>query len=150
MEREHGKRGLPMPQNFNPANVNYRLTQEWEVPEWVKTKPEDPDKLVLEFGAGKRQRKQINYSEEISEAQFLKIIEQGGDPAEEAEKLRKRKMDGGDGFDVELQKRRKLDHYQDPDSSENDSQSDGKVKHKKRAALKQYAEEEDDLVNSDN
>ncbi len=70
-----------MPQNFNPANVNYRLTQDWEVPDWVKTKPEDPDKLVLEFGAGKRQRKQINYNEEFSEAQFLKIIEQGGDPA---------------------------------------------------------------------
>lgn len=57
-----------MPQNFNPANVNYRLTQDWEVPDWVKTKPEDPEKLVLEFGAGKRQRKQINYNEEFSEA----------------------------------------------------------------------------------
>ena len=99
MEREHAKRGIPMPQNFNPANVNYRLTQDWEVPDWVKTKPEDPDKLVLEFGAGKRQRKQINYNEEFSEAQFLKIIEQGGDPAQEAEKLRKRRQDGGDGFD---------------------------------------------------
>ena len=25
MVREHAKKGIPMPQNFNPANVNYRL-----------------------------------------------------------------------------------------------------------------------------
>ncbi len=50
------------------------------MPEWIRTKPEDPDKFIQEFGAGKRQRKQVNYNEEFSEAQFLKIIEQGGDP----------------------------------------------------------------------
>ena len=45
MEAEHAKRGQPMI-NFNPANVNYRLTQEWEVPNWIRTKPEDPDKFI--------------------------------------------------------------------------------------------------------
>lgn len=40
----------------NLANVNYRLMQEWEVPEWIKAKPEN--KVALdEFGLGKRQRK---------------------------------------------------------------------------------------------
>lgn len=42
---EHQARGLPPP-NINPANINYRLLQEWEVPEWIKTKPEDPDKFI--------------------------------------------------------------------------------------------------------
>ena len=28
--------------HFNPFSVNYRLMQEWEVPEWIKIKPEDP------------------------------------------------------------------------------------------------------------
>lgn len=41
----------------NLSNINYRLLQEWEVPEWIKIKPEDPNKLVEEFGIGKRQRK---------------------------------------------------------------------------------------------
>lgn len=153
MEKEHAKRGVPMP-HINPANINYRLTQDWEVPDWIRTKPEDPDKLVIDFGSGKRQRKQINYNEEFSEAQFLKIIEQGGDPAQEAEKLRKRRQDGADGFDGDLQKRRKLDHYIDPDSSqsESESQSEGyKGATKKKAAVKQdAAEEQDELIYSDN
>lgn len=75
MARDHAKRGLPMPQNFSPAHVNYRLLQDWEVPEWIRTKPEDPNKFIQEFGAGKRTRKQVNYNEEFSEGQWLKIIE---------------------------------------------------------------------------
>jgi Snf2-ATP coupling, chromatin remodelling complex len=108
--------------------VNYRLLQEWEVPDWIKTKPEDPDKFIQEFGAGKRQRKQVNYNEEFSEGQWLKIIEQGGDPAQEAEKIRKRRMEGGlPDEDGDSNKRRKLDYYQDPLSSldgVDDSQSE--------------------------
>ena len=57
--------------------MNYLLIQEFEVPEWIKknSKPEDPDKFIQEFGAGKRQRKTVNYSEEFSEGQWLKIID---------------------------------------------------------------------------
>jgi hypothetical protein len=43
------------------------LVQEWEVPEWIRTKKEDPNKFIQEFGMGKRQRKQVNYNEEFSE-----------------------------------------------------------------------------------
>lgn len=32
--------------NINPNNINYRLMQEWEVPEWVKGKKEDPDQII--------------------------------------------------------------------------------------------------------
>ena len=28
---------------INVDNINYRLFQEWEVPEWVKAKPVDPN-----------------------------------------------------------------------------------------------------------
>ena len=42
---------------MNMTNINYRLMQEWEVPEWIKIKPEDPNKNAEEFGMGKRQRK---------------------------------------------------------------------------------------------
>ena len=40
--------------NINFEYYNYRLMQEWEVPEWVKIKPEDPNKDIQEFGLGKR------------------------------------------------------------------------------------------------
>ena len=32
--------------NYNLNNVNYRLLQDWEVPEWIRTKPEDPSKFT--------------------------------------------------------------------------------------------------------
>ena len=53
--------------------------QEWEVPEWVRIKPEDPNKVQQEFGIGKRKRNQVNYSDAISEGQWLKLIESGAD-----------------------------------------------------------------------
>lgn len=77
---DHQKKGV-LYQPMNPANINYRLLQEWEVPEWIKIKPEDPNRVIQEFGQGKRQRKQVNYNDEFSEGQWLKIIEQGGDPS---------------------------------------------------------------------
>lgn len=112
---KHKTKGVPVP---NMQNVNYRLIQEFEVPEWIRqnTKPEDPDKFLQEFGAGKRQRKTVNYNEEFSEGQWLKIIEEGGDPQAEAEKIRKRRemgeldVDGQDGLGS---KRRKLNEGYD-------------------------------------
>lgn len=64
-QNDHNKKSLPFP---NLQNVNYRLIQEYEVPEWIKknSKAEDP-KEVEELGAGKRQRKTVNYNEEFSE-----------------------------------------------------------------------------------
>lgn len=52
---------------INVNNINYRLMQEWEVPEWVKMKPADDSKNDIEYGMGKRVRKQVNYNDEISE-----------------------------------------------------------------------------------
>jgi hypothetical protein len=108
------RKTLPMP---NLQNVNYRLLQEYEVPDWIKkhTLPDDESKLIEEFGAGKRQRKAVNYNEEFSEGQWLKIIEQGGDPQAEAEKIRnkRKEMGGGYGDGGAPEKRRKLDGYQE-------------------------------------
>ena len=78
---------------INLNNINYRLLQDWEVPDWIRTKPEDPNKLAQDFGMGKRQRKQVNYNDDISEGQWLKIIEQGGDISQEVEKIKKKKME---------------------------------------------------------
>lgn len=40
IQQKLSKKGINMNQ------VNYRLLQEWEVPEWIKIKPEDPNKLI--------------------------------------------------------------------------------------------------------
>ena len=40
---------------------------------------------------GKRQRKQVNYNDEIPEGQWLRIIEAGGDPNQEMEKKKRKK-----------------------------------------------------------
>lgn len=101
--------------HVNLANVNYRLMQEWEVPEWIKAKPENKEALD-EFGLGKRQRKQVNYSDEIPESQWVRIFEQGGDPQEEVERLRRKRAEQGDSG-----KRRKLDHYVEDEEEDDPS-----------------------------
>ena len=66
-------------------HINYRLIQEYEVPEWVKIKP----KIIKdeEIGnLGKRERKRVNYAEKLTDSQFTKIIEEGGDLHAELEK----------------------------------------------------------------
>ena len=167
MQMEHQKKGIPIP---NIQNINYRLIQEFEVPEWIKkhSQPEDPDKLIQEFGAGKRQRKTVNYNDEFSEGQWLKIIEQGGDPQAEAEKIRKRR-EMGDGQDSDGlgSKRRKLndgfaedkdeyDDEEDGDEYEEDYQYGSKTKPSKGSSNKnaltnygKYPDEDEGLVQSD-
>mmetsp|Transcript_27928 Transcript_27928/g.26967 ORF Transcript_27928/g.26967 Transcript_27928/m.26967 type:complete len:273 (+) Transcript_27928:2794-3612(+) len=90
---------------LNLNNVNYRLMQEWEVPYWVKQKPENPDKLALEYGLGKRQRKQVNYNDEMSDRQWLSMIESG---VEEGDKKKKKKQASKEDSDT-MSKGRRLD-----------------------------------------
>ena len=42
-----------------------------------------------EYGLGKRKRAEVTYKEQLSENQWLKIIEAGGDPQQEIKKRRK-------------------------------------------------------------
>ena len=56
----------------------------------------------------------MNYNDEISEGQWLKIIENGGDVNQEVERLRKKKLDSKDKFENPVEtmgsgvKRRKI------------------------------------------
>lgn len=72
------------------ANFNYRLIQDFEVPEWIQqSAKEQPVETLDEYGLGKRKRADVTYKEQLSENQWLKIIEAGGDPQQEIEKRRK-------------------------------------------------------------
>ena len=85
------------------SKFNYRLIQDWEVPNWIKVKPlnkEEEEKKLLDLG--KRQRKAfINY-DNLIDKQFLRIIEEGKDPnkvlREEANK-KERRQRGEDSQD---------------------------------------------------
>ena len=71
---------------------NYRLTQEWEVPEWIKVKPVDEDKEIEDLmNLGKRQRKTITNIDNLSDGQFLKAIEEGEDLQAVMERVNKRR-----------------------------------------------------------
>ena len=84
-ERKPAKAHLP------DEKINYRLIQDWEVPEWihqsvVEEKKEDP----LLF-TGKRMRKEVNYKE-LSDSQAFKMFEAGLDPNLESDVKRARKQ----------------------------------------------------------
>ncbi len=56
----------------------YRLLQEEEVPDWVKQKPQDQDTMLnKEYGRGNRMKKNINYVDELTDNQWLKMLEDG-------------------------------------------------------------------------
>ena len=65
------------------SRINWRLTQDWEVPEWVKVQPvnhEEEARKVIELG--KRQRKKFVNYDNISDSRFMQIIDEGKDPNE--------------------------------------------------------------------
>jgi hypothetical protein len=66
-------------------HINYRLMQEWEVPDWVR---HEPDAIREEEHGllGKRERKKVNYSDGLTDSQFTKIVDEGGDLHAEMEK----------------------------------------------------------------
>ena len=78
--------------NIADEKINYRLVKTWEVPQWIQDSVADEaENPMQEYGLGKRKRNEVNYKDELSEAQWLKIVEAGGDPQKEMEKRRKRK-----------------------------------------------------------
>ena len=58
----------------------YRLTQDEEVPFWIKQKPVDQDEsLTKEYGRGNRMKKNINYVDELTDNQWMRMLEEGID-----------------------------------------------------------------------
>jgi len=88
----------------NP-NRKPRLMEESELPAWLVRHADDVAKLSNEesaeklFGRGSRQRKEVDYSESLTEKEWLRAVDDGIDPEEIEEKRRrqKRKRKGGDG-----------------------------------------------------
>ncbi len=99
-----------------PPSLNYRLMHECEVPEWVKSKPQE-EKEPVEIG--KRVRKKVNYADDITERQWERCITEGRDLNEEAKRLRslreqrKRKKATPDSDENEEEKKRPEEKVED-------------------------------------
>ena len=74
------KEKKPQKANLPDEKINYRLIQDWEVPQWIHASvveevKEDPLAIL-----GKRKRAEVNYKEQVSDSQYFKMIEAGLDP----------------------------------------------------------------------
>ena len=78
-----------------------------ELPSWLIRDVEEVEQMAFEeneeriFGLGKRQRKEVDYSEALTERQWLKALEDGNiEQAEETKKQRKRRKKDIGGRDL--------------------------------------------------
>ena len=84
-DREGGEAKMEEIKRMKPgladySNYNYRLIQDWQVPEWIKVKPVDKNKDDDDMlNLGKRARKTIINMDNLTEQQWLKAVEEGED-----------------------------------------------------------------------
>ena len=53
----------------NIKNINYRLIQEWDVPDWIKIKPVDKNEEEMDLiNLGKRQRTTLHNVDNLTDA----------------------------------------------------------------------------------
>ena len=83
---------MPKVAHRSDEKINYRLVQEWEVPAWIDVKKEEEkQKSLAGVELGKRKRNEVYYSDIISERRWLQIVDAGGDPEAEKERILKRR-----------------------------------------------------------
>jgi hypothetical protein len=59
-------------------NINYRLIQDWELPEWIENCVKEDEKVdPLKSILGKRVRKEVNYLEHVSDTAYFKTLGMG-------------------------------------------------------------------------
>ncbi|XP_020911146.1 transcription activator BRG1 [Exaiptasia diaphana] len=103
-------------QNMREGNRT-RLIAAEELPQWILKDDAEVERLTWEeedeklFGRGSRQRKEVDYSEHLTEKQWLKAIEEGSlDEIEERQKTRKmnkkRKREGDEVDSPKVKKKR--------------------------------------------
>lgn len=58
-----------------------------EIPEHLREKPK-VEKIEVNYGRGNRQRKEVNYSDKLSELQFMKLVEEGKNPMNREKRIK--------------------------------------------------------------
>ncbi|CAF0773868.1 unnamed protein product [Rotaria sordida] len=98
-ERRHAEARMP--------NRKPRLLEMSELPAWLTKDPKELEKTILDqetldlFGRGTRQRKEVDYSDSLTDKEWLRAIEDGtlGTPDQEKKRRRKRRVANNVDFD---------------------------------------------------
>jgi len=101
------------PQNL-PQNINYRLLQEYEVPEWIRFASSEQKEELKEYGKGMRSKQRINYRDDVDESDN---IEEDSDC--ELNKKRRRSRQPKDESNLQSNKKRKLNEEEEVSQSLN-------------------------------
>merc|ERR1719419_1490495 len=106
-------------------NRKPRLMEENELPHWLIKDEAEVDRLTFEeeeekiFGRGSRNRKEVDYSDALTEKQWIKAIEEGNlEEMEDIQRVRKKKS----------RKKRRYDDDDDDDDDEDDDEPPVKIK----------------------
>ena len=98
-----------------------RLITEDELPDWLKNDVEQVEKTLEndeDFGKGRRQRKDIDYSDNLTEREFLQALEEGNlDDAVEQKRIRKqnrKNLQDDDDDDIDLDETEARSSFDNP------------------------------------
>jgi ATP-dependent helicase STH1/SNF2 len=113
-----------------------RLITEDELPEWLKNDVEEVEKTLEndeDLGKGRRQRKDIDYSDNLTEREFLQALEEGNlDDAVEQKRVRKQNRKSLQDDDIDLDETEARSSFDNPSipivNQQNFSSKRGSVK----------------------
>ncbi|CAF5214226.1 unnamed protein product, partial [Rotaria magnacalcarata] len=116
-----------------------RLITEDELPDWLKNDVEEVEKTLEnddDFGKGRRQRKDVDYSDNLTEREFLQALEEGNlDDAVEQKRVRKQNRKNAlstDDNDIDLDETEARSSFDNPSTpvshQQNFSSKRGSVK----------------------
>jgi hypothetical protein len=114
-----------------------RLITEDELPEWLKNNVDEVEKTLEndeDFGKGRRQRKDIDYSDNLTEREFLQALEEGNlDDAVEQKRIRKQNRKNLQDNDIDLDETEACSSFDNPPlisqiNHQNNSSKRGSVK----------------------
>lgn len=60
-------------EDFEKKSYNYRLCEYEDVPEYIRNPPINENEIKV-YGRGNRERKNVNYSDDVNEIRFLQSI----------------------------------------------------------------------------
>ncbi|KAK3089324.1 hypothetical protein FSP39_002728 [Pinctada imbricata] len=96
------------------SNRKPRLMEEDELPQWIVKDEKEVERLTYDdeddriFGRGSRQRKEVDYSDSLTERQFIKAIEDGNlDEVEMTQKVKKPRKRKAEKEEVEKPKKKR-------------------------------------------
>lgn len=124
--RDHKLREIFTKSNLehNVKHINYRLVQEYEIPEWIEIKPQEKEEDIMHLlGKGKRHKSKVNYKDDYDESAFINDDNQSSNASSlRRKKKRNEELENVSGSLKASNKKRKIDN--DVESMYNDDQND--------------------------